>query len=75
VLSALKEAEKENDNDGLYAFTSSFYEDGIKWHEEIWSRRLCHSVLENVVDQTKLEIVYTARCGNAIQYNVMDLQI
>ena len=45
---------------------NNFYEDGIKWYEDVWSKRLCHSIRGNIVDERKLHVEFTGKSGGEI---------
>ena len=56
----------KEDKDRPFAYSSDFYEHGIRWHEDVWSKRLCHCIRDNIVDENKLHIEFTGKNGNDI---------
>ena len=52
---------KDKDKNGPFAYTSEFLEDGIQWHEDVWSKRLCHSIHGNIADEKELHIEFTGK--------------
>ena len=65
-LLELKKAQEKRDKEGPFAYSSTFYEKGIEWHEDVWSKRLCHSICGNIVDENKLHIEFTGKGGGDI---------
>ena len=60
-LLELKKAQEKQDKEGPFAYSSDFYKEGIEWHEDMWSKRLCHSICGNIVDENKLHIEFTVK--------------
>ena len=67
----LEKAPGKQDKEGPFAYSSDFYEDGIKWYEDVWSVRLCHSIRGNIVDENKLHVEFTGKCGGDISKDEM----
>lgn len=60
-LLELKKVQEKQDKEVPFAYSSDFYEDGISWHEDVWSKRSYHSIHDNMVDENKLHIEFSGK--------------
>ena len=57
--------EDKEDKDGKFTYMSEMYEDGIKWPEDVWSKRLCHGIRNHIIDE-RFHIEFTGKDGSDV---------